>query len=194
MTSGLWSLWYAVNTFLALALVGLFFAVPFRLFRVSAVAEIYTRRYGRRRCQILTSLCVQTEYFIVNVLEPFVIGSILSTLTGVPFGVAVFIGAGILIIYTALGGLWGSAVTNLIHCVVVVLGLAAIVVAGLDHLGGWQEVVKSVDAALLTAEPPVDTLAWWSFVGAGWGAVLAMFFAATVHTPAASIDIVVAST
>ena len=188
MATGLWNLWYGVNTFLALALVGLFFAVPFRRLGLSTVAEIFTRRYGTRRCQVLTSLCVQTEYFIVNVLEPFVIGSILSTLTGIPFGVAVFIAAGVLIAYTALGGLWGSAVTNLVHCVVVVLGLGAIVVAGVNHLGGWAEVTRGVDAALLEAGPQaVSTVSWWSFVGAGWGAVLAMFFSATIHTPAASV-------
>ncbi|MEM1247474.1 MAG: sodium:solute symporter family protein [Acidobacteriota bacterium] len=188
MATGLWNLWYGVNTFLALALVGLFFAVPFRRLGLSTVAEIFTRRYGTRRCQVLTSLCVQTEYFIVNVLEPFVIGSILSTLTGIPFGAAVFIAAGVLIAYTALGGLWGSAVTNLVHCVVVVLGLGAIVVAGVRHLGGWAEVTRGVDAALLEAGPQaVSTVSWWSFVGAGWGAVLAMFFSATIHTPAASV-------
>ncbi len=187
MTSGLWNLWYGVNTFLALALVGLCFAIPFRRLGLSTVSEIFTRRWGTRRCQVLTSLCVQTEYFIVNVLEPFVIGSILSALTGIPFGVAVFIGAAVLIIYTALGGLWGSAVTNLIHCVVVVLGLAAIVVAGIQSFGGWEAVTRSVDAALLQAQPAISETSWWSFVGAGWGAVLAMFFSATIHTPAASV-------
>ncbi|REJ84225.1 MAG: sodium:solute symporter family protein [Acidobacteria bacterium] len=187
MDSGLWNLWYAVNTFLALALVGLFFAVPFRRLELRTVSEIFTQRFGRRRSQVLTSLCVQTEYFIVNVLEPFVIGSILSTLVGIPFGVAVFIGAAVLITYTALGGLWGSAVTNLIHCAVVVFGLLAIVVIGVGSFGGWGAVQQAVEASLAAAEPTRDPARWWSFVGAGWGAVLAMFFSATIHTPAASV-------
>jgi Na+/proline symporter len=187
MDSGLWNLWYAVNTFLALALVGLFFAIPFRRLELRTVSEIFTQRFGRRRSQVLTSLCVQTEYFIVNVLEPFVIGSILSTLVGIPFGVAVFLGAAVLITYTALGGLWGSAVTNLIHCAVVVLGLLAVVVIGIASFGGWGAVQQAVDAALISGDAPRDPRRWWSFVGAGWGAVLAMFFSATIHTPAASI-------
>ncbi len=187
ITTGLWNLWYAVNTFLALALVGLMFAVPFRRLRLQTVSEIFTRRFGARRCQVLTSLCVQTEYLIVNILEPFVIGSIVSTVLGIPFGWGVLIGAVVLITYTALGGLWGSAVTNMIHCAVIIVGLSVVGLVGLHHLGGWQEMTTRIDGALAAADPAIDRASWWSFVGAGWAAVLAMFFSATIHTPAASV-------
>lgn len=185
--SGIWNLWYGVNTFLALALVGLFFAIPYRRLRLQTVSEIFWVRFRSRRSQVLTSLCVQTEYLIVNILEPFVIGSILSTITGMSFGVAVFVGAFVLIVYTSLGGLWGSAVTNLIHCTVIIVGLLVVGVVGVQHLGGWSSVNAQVDAALAAAQPAVEPAVWWSFVGAGWGAILAMFFSATIHTPAASI-------
>lgn len=186
MTTGLWNLWYAVNTLLALALVGLFFAIPFRRLGLQTVSEIFRVRFGSKRCQVLTSLCVQTEYLIVNILEPFVIGSILAGVTGMPFGAAVFVGAGVLIFYTSLGGLWGSAVTNLIHCAVVIVGLSVVGYLGLRDLGGWSAMEQKIDSALLQAgglEPEV----WWSFVGLGWLPVLAMFFSATIHTPAASV-------
>ncbi|MEE2775520.1 MAG: hypothetical protein VYE73_01990 [Acidobacteriota bacterium] len=185
ITTGLWNLWYGVNTFLALALVGLFFAVPYRRLRLHTVGEIFSLRFNSRRCQVLTSLCVQTEYLIVNILEPFVIASILVGVTGMPFGIAVFIAAIVLISYTALGGLWGSAVTNLIHCVVMLVGLSLVLLVGINHLGGWGEVVQRVDVGL--AESGMESTSWWSFVGAGWMAVIAMFFSAAVHTPAASI-------
>ena len=35
-------------------------------------------RFGGNRCQILTSLCVQTEYFIVDIIEAYLIASIVS--------------------------------------------------------------------------------------------------------------------
>ena len=44
-----------------------------------------------------------------------------------------------------------------------------------------------IDAALASADPPYPSVSWWSWIGAGWAAVLAMFFSATIHTPAASI-------
>jgi SSS family solute:Na+ symporter len=183
--TGLWNLWYAVNTFLALALVGLFFVVPYRRLRLHTVSQIFTVRWGSRRCQVLTSLCVQTEYLIINILEPLVIGSILSTVLDIPYGAAVFIGAAILITATALGGLRGSSLANIVHCAMVIFGLLAIALLGLDHLGGWEALRTQVNVAL--ADAGTDSRAWWSFFGAGWFAILAMFFSATVHTPGASV-------
>ena len=61
ITSGVWSMWYAVNTFLALALVGIFYAVPYRRLGIQTVGEVFMHRFGSRRCQWLTSLCVQMD-------------------------------------------------------------------------------------------------------------------------------------
>jgi SSS family solute:Na+ symporter len=183
--SGVWNLWYAVNTLLALALVGLFFVIPYRRLKLHTVSEIFQVRYGSRRCQILTSLCVQTEYLVINILEPFVIGSILSTILDISFGLGVAIGAFILILSAALGGLWGSSLANLMHCAMVIFGLLAVCLLGSQQIGGWSAMTEQINGALAVAE--VDRVSWWSFVGAGWGAVFAMFFSATVHTPAASV-------
>lgn len=185
ITGGVWSMWYAVNTLLALVLVGVFFAVPYRRLGIQTVGEVFLQRFGSRRCQWLTSLCVQMEYLIVNIIEPYVIGRILTAMTGVPFGVTALFAGVIIVTYTSTGGLWGSAATNLIHCIAVLGGLAAVAVAGIVHLGGWTAVTTSVDAAL--AGGTADPAAWWSIAGAGWLPVIGMFFAATMHTPAASV-------
>ncbi len=186
ITGGVWNLWwYGINTFLALTLVGVLFAVYYRRFRLHTVGELFTIRWGRRRCQWLTSLCVQTEYAIVNVIEAYVIGVILSTLTPLPMFAGVMIAAVIFSTYVSLGGLWGTAVTNLIHCTMVIVGLGAVGIMGIEQLGGWDQVTASVNEQLRVASQ--SETAWWGLVGAGWLPVFAMFFAAAVHTPAASV-------
>jgi SSS family solute:Na+ symporter len=185
ITDGVWAMWYAANTFLALALVGIFFAVPYRRLGIQTVGEVFLRRFDSRRCQWLTSLCVQMEYLIVNIIEPYVIGRILSAMTGMPFGVAVLLAGVLIVTYTATGGIWGSAATNLIHCVAILIGLAAVAVSGVTHLGGWQSMTAGVEAAL--SQSGGDPARWWAVAGAGWLPVVGMFFAATLHTPAASV-------
>ncbi len=185
VTSGMWNLWYGVSTFLALALVGLFFAKAYRRLELHTVGEIFWLRFQSRRCQRLTSLCVQTEYLVINIIEPLVIGKILQGVTGMDFGVGVFIGAGVIITYTALGGLWGAAATNVVHCAVILVGLLAVIIAGAYNLGGWSEISAGVSNALESSGKDPD--AWWSFTGAGWGAIVAMILSAVVHTPAASV-------
>jgi Na+/proline symporter len=90
----------------------------------------------------------------------------------------------IIVTYTSFGGLWGAAATNLIHCISILAGLAAVTAIGLVHLGGWDQMVASVNAAI--ASTP-QSAAFWGIAGAGWLPVLGMFFAATMHTPAASV-------
>lgn len=185
ITGGVWNIWYSINTWLALSLIGIFYAVPYRRLGIHTVGEVFLHRFSSRRCQWLTSLCVQMEYLIVNIIEPYVIGRILTAMTGIPFGIAVILSGIIIVTYTAMGGLWGSAATNLIHCVAILTGLAAVAIVGLNHLGGWDQVTASVNAALSTSGS--DPATWWSIAGTSWLPVVGMFFAATLHTPAASV-------
>lgn len=184
--TGVWNMWYGVNSFLAMALTGIFFAVAYRRLKLHTVSEIFTRRFGSRRSQVLTSLCVQTEYFVVNLIEIYVIAKILNgVFPDMSYGLGVVIGAVIIITYTVLGGLWGSAATNLIHCAAILFGLLWIGLAGQSKLGGWSEVTSAVNASLDAQAVSRDS--WWSFAGLGWGAIFGMFFSATIHTPAASV-------
>ena len=186
ISGGVWNLWwYGINTFLALAIVGLFFGVFFRRLRLHTVGELFTIRFGNRRCQWLTSLCVQTEYIVVNLIEAYVIGVILSTLTPLSMFGGVMVAAVIFATYVSLGGLWGTAVTNLIHCTVVLVGLATVGIMGIGQLGGWGAVTATIGEHLADASRSEAT--WWGFIGAGWLPVFGMFFAAAVHTPAASV-------
>ena len=186
MTGGVWNMWwYGITTFLAMAMVGFFFAVPYRRLRLQTVGEAFTMRFKTRRNQVLTSLCVQTEYFIVNIVEAYVIAVILRGLFGLDMVFGVWIAAFILITYIAFGGLWGAAVTNLVHCIVIVVGLLAVGLMGINDAGGWASVTEQVNTQLAGADR--DSGAWWAIAGAGWGAVLGMFFSVSVHTPAASI-------
>ena len=185
MTSGIGNLWYGVNSFTALLLVGVFFAVPYRRLNLSSIGEVFDRRFGSKRCQVLTSLCVQTEYLIVNIIEPFIIGTIVSGVTGLPFIYGVYMGGAVILLSTVTGGLKGTAITNVIHCSVIILGLALVGYVVMQDLGGWQATVTRVDLALASAD--IEPSSWWSFTGVGWATIIALFFSATLHTPAASV-------
>ena len=89
VAEGIGHIWYSVNSFAALCLVGLFFVIPYRRLKVVSVGQVFDYRFGSYRCQWLTSLCVQAEYLVVNIVEPYIIGSIVSGVTGIPFPIGV---------------------------------------------------------------------------------------------------------
>lgn len=186
LTGGVWNIpWYALSTFLALALMGGLFAVPYRRLGLQTVGEAFTRRFEARRGQVLTSLCVQAEYLVVNVIEVYLTAALLRFLTGMPLEAALLVAALVLVTYTALGGLWGAAFTNLIHCAVIFVGLGTVLLLGVERLGGMAEVVAGVSRQLGAAGR--DEARFWSLTGPGAGPILAMVFSAAIHTPAASI-------
>jgi Na+/proline symporter len=185
MRSGIWNVWYGINTFLALALVALFFAKPYRRLGLTTIGELFELRYGRSRSGWMTSLCVQTEYFVVNVIEPLLIGIIISNITGIELITGIFIGSAVIIAATALSGLRGTSFSNIIHCLVIIFGLGLVAYIGAGKLGGWDGVVSQANRALEAEN--LDSGKWWSLVGMGWLPIIAMFFSATIHTPAASI-------
>ncbi len=182
---GIGHLWYGVNSFAALFLVGLFFAIPYRRLKLSSVGEVFDRRFASRRCQSLTSLCVQAEYLVVNIIEPYVIATIVSGVTGWPFGICIIIGALVIVLFTVTGGLRGTAVTNIVHCTVIIFGLATVGYIAMQNIGGWGVVVAQSEVMLAAAEKDIPS--WWSFTGIGWATIIALFISATIHTPAASV-------
>ncbi len=185
ITEGIGHLWYGVNSFFALFLVGLFFAIPYRRLKLSTVGEVFDRRFGSRRCQSLTSLCVQAEYLVVNIIEPYVIATIVSGVTGWPFGWCIIIGGAVIVLFTIMGGLKGTAITNIVHCTVIIFGLATVAYIAMQNLGGWGEVVAQSEVMLAAADKDIPS--WWSFTGIGWATIIALFISATIHTPAASV-------
>ena len=185
INQGLGHLWYGVNSFAALFLVGLFFAIPYRRLKVVSVGQVFDHRFGSYRCQWLTSLCVQAEYLVVNIIEPYVIGSIVSGVTGLPFVVGVAIGGFLIVTFTVSGGLKGTAIANVVHCSVIILGLLLVGVIAMNNLGGWDEVRSLADGML--NESGKEQAKWWSFTGIGWATIIALFISATIHTPAASV-------
>ena len=185
INDGIGHLWFSFNTLAAMALMGLFFVVPYRRLKVVTVGQVFDRRFGSYRCQWLTSLCVQCEYCIINIIEPFILGSIISGVTGLPFAASVAIGGLLIVTFTVTGGLKGTAAANVIHTGVIFLGLFLVGIVAMQNLGGWDAVVTQSTARL--AEAGKDEVAWWSFNGIGLASIIAMFIAATIHTPAVSI-------
>lgn len=185
ISEGIGHLWYGANSFAALLLVGLFFAIPYRRLKLSTVGEVFDQRFGSRRCQSLTSLCVQAEYLVVNIIEPYVIATIVAGVTGWPFGICIIIGAVVIVLFTVTGGLKGTAVTNIVHCTVIIFGLGIVGYIAMQNLGGWDAVVTQSEVMLIAADKDIPK--WWSFTGIGWATIIALFISATIHTPAASV-------
>ena len=165
ISEGISHLWYGVNAFAALFLLGLFYVIPYRRLKVVTIGQVFDHRFGSYRCQWLPSLCVQATYFVVNIIEPYVIGTIISGATGLPFVVSIAIGGLLIVSFPLTGGLKGTAVANVIHCAMIIFGLLLVGIVAMQNMGGWDAVVAQTTARLVDAGQNETT--WWSFTGIG---------------------------
>ena len=96
----------------------------------------------------------------------FAVGDVLNLVSGLPIWAAMAIAGGAIIVYTALAGLWGLAVTDLIQFAVMTVSAGALLLGVMQEFGGMATLYGAIadkDPALLT---PMGHL---TFLGAlGW--------------------------
>jgi SSS family solute:Na+ symporter len=110
-----------------------------------SLTDIFEMRYGpaaRVVIAILGTLAYTILLSIGFVGGGYVLQSVFNT-SLVP---AMLIIAVPFITYTALGGLWASAVTNIVKFFILIAGVIILIPAGINSAGGWH--------ALTTALPP----------------------------------------
>ena len=104
-TGGIWVMWwYGISSFFGILLVGVFFARRFRKLGIKTAGEVFKIKFNSDRCQRLTSLCVQTENAVINIIEAYVIGIILSSLTPLTMLQGTLIAALVFATYVSFGG------------------------------------------------------------------------------------------
>ena len=79
----------------------------------------------------------------------YALAMLMQTILGWDFDVSIWMAAGIVLIYTYLGGLTSAVYNEVLQFFLIVLGIAPLVFIGLDKVGGWEGIVANVDDAKL---------------------------------------------
>lgn len=79
----------------------------------------------------------------------YALAMLLNIVLGWDFNVSIFLAAGIVFVYTFLGGLTSAVYNEVLQFFLIVLGIAPLVFIGLDKVGGWEGIVKSVEDSKL---------------------------------------------
>jgi SSS family solute:Na+ symporter len=79
----------------------------------------------------------------------YALAILMELILGWDFNVSIWLAAGIVLIYTYLGGLTSAVYNEVLQFFLIVLGILPIVIIGLDRAGGWEGIVQNVDNAKL---------------------------------------------
>ncbi len=87
------------------------------------------------------------------------LGTTFGTVLGLDFDHSIMLSALIAIAYTAMGGLWAVALTDIVQLFLLFLGLILVIPFALEHVGGWAnawQLYVEKKGALSSPFPPID--------------------------------------
>lgn len=113
---------------LCLLLMGAAFAGPLWRLRLTTLADLFRHRFGSSAERLSVLLMVPTS-ILWAAAQIRAFGQILAATSGIEVGSAVALAAGVVILYTTLGGFLADAVSDLVQGLVLAAGLVILAVA-----------------------------------------------------------------
>ncbi|MBM9578171.1 sodium:solute symporter family protein [Leptospira sp. 201903070] len=157
---------------LCLFLVGLFFARPLYRMNILTFGDFYKNRFGRR-AEVVSSVFMIPSYFGWIAAQFVALGIILHSLTDLPVSTGIFLGAGVVLVYTTIGGMWAISLTDFLQTILIVLGLAYLVWDLSVKAGGIGVVLESTKPGFFSFVPEMNPksilvyIAAWMTIGLG---------------------------
>ena len=155
---------------MSLIIGGLFFARKMRRYQFKTMLDPLSQRFGQRITALLFLPALTGEIFWTAAILT-ALGTTFGTVLGLDTSSAIIISALIAIAYTALGGLWAVALTDVFQITILILGLLLVVPFALQSTGGWEFVWTTYQekmGAAATFLPSREALGayywnWWDF-------------------------------
>jgi Na+/proline symporter len=132
---------------LCLIIMGAVFAAPLWRRRLTTLADLFRLRYSvlvERTAAVI--LIPSSILWAAAQIRAF--GHVLSTTSTLPVELAITVAAGLVVLYTAFGGLLADAVTDLVQGIALTVGLVVLLVAAVAFLGGPVEAATALGGAL----------------------------------------------
>ena len=174
-TTGYWSIWYAVGDIgggvVNLSVIGRRMRKLSKILGSLTSIEYLEHRYPHPATRLISGgLSVFLLFFYV--LAQFIAGGKgMALVTGLPYGAALAIAVGIIMLYTFMGGYFAVAYTDFFQSMVMVVGMIWIFAATLIHVGGFTAVntaIGNIDPTYLSiwGKDLANQYAWSDLLGA----------------------------
>ncbi len=155
---------------LSLVIGGLFFARIMRRRRYRTMLDPLAERYGTKVTALLFLPALTGELFWTAAILT-ALGATFGTVLGIDFETAILLSATIAVAYTALGGLWAVALTDVVQLLILFVGLALILPFALEATGGLTATWAAYSEKFGAAASPFPSRAalgdsywtWWDY-------------------------------
>lgn len=153
---------------LSLIVGGLLFARRMRHYRFRTLLDPLQQRFTKKMSTALYFPALLGELFWTAAILT-ALGATFATILGLDIKTGIIISSLVTIAYTALGGLWAVALTDVVQLILLAVGLVIVIPFALQYVGGWEHawtLYKAKMGALASFIPNRDVLGnayfnWW---------------------------------
>ena len=144
---GISGFWLCAALGAGIVVLNLFLAKPLLKLRIYTVTQVLERRYSpaTRRVSALVMMAYALMLAATSVIAT---GTVMHVLFDLPFWAAVLLGGGVVVIYSAVGGMWSLTLTDIVQFVIKTVGLMFVLLPiCIMRVGGWDQLVARLPAA-----------------------------------------------
>src|SRR6188474_2213684 len=159
---------YWIGAIPAMVFVGIFMMPFYYGSRARSVPEYLKLRFDEKT-RGLNAISFAAMTVFSSGVSMYAMGKLLQLLLGWDFNVSVFISAGIVLVYTYLGGLTSAIYNEVLQFFLIVLGFLPLVFLGLKDVGGWSGLTAKLSTVATNAgyAPGAWTSSWRHLGSAG---------------------------
>ena len=150
---------------LCLVLFGMFYLRPMYRMGVLTIGDVFKKIYGSK-VEFISTVFMVPVFFGYVAAQLVALSLILGTVTGLSISEGILIAAGVVVIYTFLGGMWAISITDFIQTIMIVLGLVVVAVLVSKEAGGIGAILDSAPAESFQFFPDPGFNSWINYFGA----------------------------
>ena len=138
---------YWIGAIPAMVFLGIFMMPFYYGSRARSVPEYLALRFDEKT-RGLNAITFAVMTLFSSGVSLYALAILLQSLLGWSFEVSIGLSAGIVMIYTTLGGLTSAIYNEVLQFFLIVLGIAPLVFAGLQRVGGWSGIQSQLPQAM----------------------------------------------
>jgi SSS family solute:Na+ symporter len=138
--------WYWTGAIPPMVFLGLFMVRFYYSSRVRSVPEYLRRRFDHRS-HILNSASFLLVTILMSGINMYALAIVCQQMLGWDFDFSILFSAGVVVVYTYLGGLSSSIYNEVLQFFLIIFGFAPLTALGLMEVGGWEGLKAKLPAA-----------------------------------------------
>jgi SSS family solute:Na+ symporter len=139
---------YWLGAVLAMIFLGIFMMPFYYGSKARSVPEYLKLRFDEKT-RTFNALTFAAMTVFSSGVSLYALAMLMQVVLGWDFDISIWMAAGVVLIYTILGGLTSAVYNEVLQFFLIVLGIAPLVFIALNKAGGWEGIVQHVDDAKL---------------------------------------------